>query len=270
MAQRNSLALKAFFRESARRMGFPYSLRRAAALLSMVMLALVTERGHAEQSWAGAVDVTSDYLVRGVSPNDDRAALQFDIHCLDTAGLFAGAFASDTVFQHYQGLYAELDPYAGYEWQVNDDWRAKILTDAYLYPWNPAGHRYDYEEVELVAEYHDWLTFKTTYSPDAPRAYLYQRGKTLEPGIEKVDAASADVTAQHPMYGKLSALAGIGLSHLDGPSSLNYLYWNLGARVDRAPVSLTFAYVGTSNAAKNLLYNGSGGGRWVGTVTWEF
>ncbi len=214
-------------------------------------------------------DVTSDYLVRGVSPSDDRPALQFDVHYLAAAGLFAGVFASDTVLQSHQALYAELDPYAGYAWQMNQDWRAHVLIDAYLYPRNPAGHLYDYEEVEFVADYHDWLSLKTTYSPDAPRAALFP-GRMPPLGIEKVQEASADVTAQRPLYGRLSALGGIGVSHLDGTAALSYLYWNVGARFDRSPVALTLIYVGTSNAAKTLFYNGSGGGRWVGTVTWSF
>ena len=214
-------------------------------------------------------DVTSDYLVRGVSPSDDRPALQLDIHYLDSAGEFAGVFASDTVLQSHQSLYAELDPYMGYARQVSEDWRAKILIDAYLYPKNPVGHLYDYEEVVFAADYHDWLSLKTTFSPDTPRASLSQ-GRVPFPEIDKVHAVSADVTAQQPLYAGLSALGGIGLSHLDGAATLNYLYWNVGARFDRSPLSLTLVYVGTSNAAKTLFYNGSGGGRWVGTVTWSF
>jgi hypothetical protein len=113
------------------------------------------------------------------------------------------------------------------------------------------------------------LSLKTTYSPDTPRAALFP-GRVPLPGIENVHAISADVTAQRPIYAGLSALGGIGLSHLDGAPALNYLYWNVGARCDRSPLSLTVVYVGTSNAAKTLFYNGSGGGRWVGTVTWSF
>jgi len=270
MAQLNSLALKALFRDSAARMGSRSTPLRAGALLVFLVLSTVAGRAHARPSWAGAADMTSDYLVRGVSPSGDRPALQLDLHYLDSAGLFAGMFASDTIFQSNQGLYAELGPYAGYAWQVSDDWRAKVLTDAYLYPWNPAGHRYEYVEVESTLAYHDWLTVKTSYSLDAPRAHLYHRGMTLAPGIDKVHEASADVTAEQPLYGRMYALGGIGLSHLDGDSALNYLYWNAGARFDRAPVSLTIAYVGTSSAAKSLFYNGSGGGRWVGTVTLKF
>jgi uncharacterized protein (TIGR02001 family) len=250
-------------------MGLTCSFSRVGALL-LAAAALVVGRAHAVQSWAGMVDVTSDYIVRGVSPSDDRPALQFDVHCLDSAGLFAGVFASDTVFQSHRALYAELDPYAGYAWQVDEEWRAKVVIDAYLYPRNPTGHRYDYEEVAFVADYHDWLSLKTTYSPDAPRASLFFQGHIPLAGIAKVHAASADVAAQRPLYGQLSALGGIGVFHLEGIAALNYLYWDIGARFDRSPVALNFFYVGTSNAAKTLFYNGSGGGRWVGTVIWSF
>jgi uncharacterized protein (TIGR02001 family) len=181
-------------------------------LLALVML---TTPARAGQSWGGAADVTSDYLLRGVSPSDDQAALQLDLHYANTDGLFTGAFASDTVFQGSRQRYAELDPYGGYAWQVNEHWRAKILADAYLYPPNPAGRRYEYEEVAFVADYHEWLILQATMSPDAPRA-------ALNHGLSHVHAVSADVSAQQPVYRQLSATGGVGIYHVDGAAVLNY------------------------------------------------
>jgi uncharacterized protein (TIGR02001 family) len=229
-------------------------------ILTLVVLA---SHARAGQSWGGAADVTSDYLLRGVSPSDDQPALQLDLHYANTDGLFTGAFASDTVFQGNRRLYAELDPYGGYAWQVNEDWRAKILADAYLYPTNPAGRRYEYEEAALVADYHEWLILQTTISPNAPRA-------SLKHGLIHVHAVSAEVSTLQPVYRQLSATPGVGVYHLDGPEVLNYRYWSVGARVDRSPLSFTFSYIGTSSEAKRLFYNGSGGGRWVGAISLRF
>jgi uncharacterized protein (TIGR02001 family) len=230
----------------------------------ILTLAIFTSPAQAgQQSWGGAADMTSDYLLRGVSSSDDQPALQLDLHYANSNGLFAGAFASDTVFRANSLVYAELDPYGGYAWQVNEDWRAKILADAYLYPANPAGRRYEYEEVAFAADYHEWLILQTTISPNAPRSSLSQ-------GLIHAHAVSAEVTAQQPVYRQLSAIGGVGIYHLDGTAALDYLYWSVGARVDRSPVSFTFSYIGTSNEAKSLFYNGSGGGRWVGTVSVRF
>jgi uncharacterized protein (TIGR02001 family) len=229
----------------------------------ILTLVVLTSQARAGQSWGGAADVTSDYLLRGVSPSDDRPALQLDLHYANTDGLFTGAFASDTVFQENRRPYAELDPYGGYAWQVNEDWRAKILAEAYLYPANPGGRRYEYEEVAFVADYHQWLILQTTMSPNAPRA-------SLNHGLIHVHAVSADVSAEQRVYRQLSATGGVGIYHLDGTAVLNYRYWSVGARVDRTPVSFTFSYIGTSSEAKSLFYNGSGGGRWVGAVTVRF
>jgi uncharacterized protein (TIGR02001 family) len=231
--------------------------------MGYILLVMFTSHARAGQSWGGAADLTSDYLLRGVSPSDDRPALQLDLHYADTDGLFAGAFGSDTVFQGNRRLYAELDPYGGYAWQVNDDWGAKILADAYLYPANPAGRRYAYEDVAFVADYHEWLNLQTTISPNAPRASLNHR-------LIHVHAVSAEVSALRPIYRLLSATGGVGMYHLDGVTALNYRYFSVGARVDRSPASFTVCYVGTSSGAKSLFYNGSGGGRWVGTITVRF
>ena len=59
-------------------------------------LCVAAGRAMAADSWGGAVDVTSDYLVRGISRTSHDAALQLDSHYANSLGFFVGAFSAST------------------------------------------------------------------------------------------------------------------------------------------------------------------------------
>jgi hypothetical protein len=72
----------------------PAWARTLAPSLALVLLLGVSPECRAVDGWGGSLDLTSDYFVRGVSRSDDHAALQLDVHYVDSSGLVAGAFVS--------------------------------------------------------------------------------------------------------------------------------------------------------------------------------
>jgi uncharacterized protein (TIGR02001 family) len=227
-------------------------------------LIMGSPHGVAADLWGGSLGVTSDYIVRGISRSDHRAALQLDLHYLNSSGFVAGLFASDTRLDPDQRSDVELDGFVGFAWTAGSDWRGKILASHYAYPWNRAGSGYDYDELDVDVAYQDWLGVSLVYSPNAPR-YVRSNG-----GLMGVTSESAEVNVQRPVLGRLSATAGIGYSYFDGPASGGYAYWSVGAAYTIAPVSLVVSYVNTTAGAKRLFYNGAADGRWIGTVIWRF
>jgi uncharacterized protein (TIGR02001 family) len=217
----------------------------------------------ASDLWGGSLGLTSDYLVRGISRSSDGAALQLDLHYLNSSGFVAGLFASNTQIDYDAPRDVELDAYVGFAWTANNDWHGKILASYYAYPWNQFGSSYNYAEFDADLSYQDWLQVSAIYSPDAPR-YVRQRG------LIGVTSDSAEVNLQRPVLGKLSVTAGIGYSHYDGPDPAGYAYWSVGAAYAFAPVSLVLSYVNTTAGAKALFYNAAADGRWIGTVIWRF
>ena len=213
--------------------------------------------------WGGSLGVTSDYIVRGISRSDRQAALQLDVHYLNSNGFVAGMFASKTRIDPDQSSDPELNAFVGYAWTAGGDWRSKIQASHYAYPWNRAGSGYDYDELDLDLTYQEWLGVNLVYSPNAPR-YLFQRG------LFRVTSESAEVNLQRPVLGRLSATAGIGYSHFDGPHAGGFAYWSVGAAYTIAPVSLAVSYVSTTAEAKALFYDSAAVGRWTGTVIWRF
>ena len=221
-----------------------------------------TPRDVRPESFGGSLDVTTDYLVRGVSRTDDHSALQLDVHYLDPSGFVADFFASNTQFDPDAPRDAELSGFLGYVWAQGRDWQGKVLVGNYSYPWNRAGSLYNYDEIAFEARYRDWLRIDIAYSPDTRRYY--------DRGAVRAQAEWAELNLQRPLIGNLSATAGIGYYELDGADAVGYGYWSIGAAYDIGPVSLALSFVGASGEANLLFYNAAVGGRWSGTVIWRF
>ncbi len=217
----------------------------------------------AADQWGGSLALTSDYLVRGISRSNDRAALQLDVHYLNNSGFVAGLFASNTQIDPGEASDIELDGFVGFAWTANGDWRGRALLSHYAYPWDRHGSGYDYDELNLDAIYQEWLNIGLVYSPNAPRYSVYR-------GLIGVSSKAVELSVQRPVWRKLSVNLGLGYSRLEGPDPAGYTYWSAGAAWDLAPVSLALSYVDTTAGAKALFYNAAARGLWTGTVIWRF
>jgi len=235
----------------------------AAALL--VGITLASSESKAANEWGGSVALTSDYFVRGMSRSADHAALQVDEHYSSPSGFMAGAFASNTQIDSKVSRDVELSGFIGYAWNVTDNWHGKVLASHYAYPWNRAGSRYDYDELDFDFAFQDWLHFSLSYSPNAPR---FLRAPYRE--YVGVTEKSADVSLQRQIFRGFSLTGGVGFSFLDGPQEGGYGYWSAGAAYDYRSVTLLFSYVNTSPEAKVLFYNAAATGQWTGTAIWRF
>jgi uncharacterized protein (TIGR02001 family) len=232
----------------------------AAALLAG--LALFSTQCRAANEWSGAVALTSDYLVRGISRTSHDPALQLAVNYSDPNGFLAGAFASNTQFEPYRPKDVELSGFIGYTWSLNDDWRGKILASHYAYPFSGADSNYGYDEFDFDIAYQGWLHFDLAYSPNYSR-FVY--GSHM-----RVDEKAAEVNLQRPIVGRFSAIAGIGYSFVGGPDSGGYVYWSAGAAYNWRWAILAISYVNTSDEAKALFYNAAANGRWTGTFMVRF
>ena len=238
---------------------------RLATVALFVGFASASAPSRAADEWGGSAALTSDYYVRGISRTSDQAALQLDLHYSNPNGFVAGVFASNSQIDRTESRDVELSAFVGFAWSFDEAWRARVLASHYAYPWNHAGSRYNYDELDLDLSYQSWLHFDLGYSPNSPRflAFPYSR-------LTDVTEKSAEVNAQRQIFGNFSLTAGVGYSFLDGPGSAGYLYWSGGAAYDFHSFTLAVAYLDTSAAAKALFYNAAATGEWTGTLIWRF
>ncbi len=244
------------------RRDFSSLMQSLARILCGVMAMGASSRTVAD-TWGGSLAATSDYLVRGISRSNQDPALQLDLHYVSALGILAGIFASNSQIDSNDRREAELSGFLGYAWPHGDSWTGRVLATYYAYPGSQVGSRYNYAEFDAQLAYRGWLQLNLNYSPDAPRYLPYR-------GVMAVTEASAELNAQRPVLGKLSAIAGLGYSHLGGDEPAGYVYWSAGGAYDLGPVSLALTYDDTTAGAKALFYNEAARNRLLGTVIWRF
>jgi uncharacterized protein (TIGR02001 family) len=234
--------------------------------LTLLVISLIgATRSIAADAWGGSIDLTSDYLVRGISRTNDQAALQLDLHYAPASGFLAGFFASNSRIDAAAPRDVELSGFLGWGWNISPDWHTQALVTHYAYPWNRRGSSYNYDEVDLDVSYQAWLHVTVEYSPNSPRFI-----PSPYAGLLGENQKSAEISLQRPIWRQLSFIGGIGYSFIDGADSAGYIYWSAGTAYDFRSVSLVLSYVTTSDAAKALFPKEAASNRWTGTLIWRF
>ena len=82
----------------------------------------------------GNVAVVSDYMFRGLTQTWGDPAIQGGADLTMKNGFAAGFWASSISDKSYPGASLELDVYANYGTQINDDWSWRAGLYSYLYP----------------------------------------------------------------------------------------------------------------------------------------
>jgi uncharacterized protein (TIGR02001 family) len=110
--------------------------RTRIALLTGLTLSATLLAPLATAEVSGAITVTNDYRFRGVSQSAADPALQGNIDWSHDSGFFVGAWASTIDFDEpeYNGPDVEIDLYAGYYGEINDDTSYDLTLYRYNYP----------------------------------------------------------------------------------------------------------------------------------------
>jgi len=133
--------------------------RTRIALLSGLTLSATLLAPLATAEVSGAVTVTNDYRFRGISQTAGDPALQANIDWSHESGFFVGAWGSNVDFDEpdYNGPDVEIDLYAGYYGELNDD----TSYDFTLYRYNYPGES-DLDYLEISAGI-DFSGFRAAY-----------------------------------------------------------------------------------------------------------
>jgi uncharacterized protein (TIGR02001 family) len=231
----------------------------AAPVLALLGLRDVT----AAQLLGGSLDITSDYVVRGVSRSHGDPTVQADLHVISDSGLLAGLSASGAQPDPVGRQGAELGVFAGYARQVGDNWRIRLVASYYGYPDSTAGSGYNYREVGVDVAWSDWLSLAAEYSPDTPQYVYYQ-------GLRRYTQRSAEAVVHSGWHHRLAASAGGGYSQSGGPAGSGYPYWSVGAMLDLAPVSVSLKHLSAGSGVESLSYGVAVHNEWVATLIWRF
>jgi hypothetical protein len=217
-------------------------------------------------SGAGAVSgeyvvgLTSGFMIRGLMlGTGEDPALQLSANFYDDAeGWFGGvsggtlgAPLAESQMVHMQGRF-------GRAWRLSADWGAEASYLYYAYPLDGWMHAAEHDEAGVTVTWRD-LAFVTlshhVVKPWTVRGHRY--------------GAALDTVLRYPVVPALTAISGLGYVVLDDSVSRGYGYGQLGLVWHLGPVSLTAAYLVTSQRAEQL-FGDRGTDRWVGSLLWEF
>ena len=148
-------------------------------------------------SISGNVALTSDYIFRGLTQTWSGPAIQGGGDLAMKNGFAAGFWASSISDKSYPGASLELDVYASYGTQIDDDWSWRAGLYSYLYPngnLDDVGlpsRSFDTVEANAALTFR-WLTLKYSdaltdyFGIDTEQGY---RGDSKGTGYVELDAA---------------------------------------------------------------------------------
>lgn len=214
-----------------KRLALVSGLALAASLTSQIAVAEVT----------GEIGVTNDYRFRGVSQTANGIAVQGGIDYSHDSGFFVGAWASNVDFDEpdYDGPSAELDVYAGYYGEVNDD----MSYDVTLYRYNYVGDS-DLNYFEVTAGI-DFSGFRVAYwyTNDYGGSDLALHYSEINYGWEFAENWSLDLHYGYS-FGDSEVL------------DSNYSDYSIGVSTEIAGFGLSLAWLDNDISSDSWLYSG--------------
>lgn len=205
-----------------------------ALLLAGLALAPTT---FAEVEVSGNVAISTDYRFRGISQTDRSPAISGGFDAAWDNGFYVGTWASNVTFS---GAAIEMDYYAGFGGQMNENLSYDVGVLWYNYPEDDSDPDLDYFEVYGSLAFGD-ATVGLAYSPDyfaETDTFFYVYG---EYSFSLAENISLDL---HVGYNDIKDGEAFGIGE---PPSFedNYIDYSVGVSTSAAGLDLSAAFIGT-------------------------
>ncbi|RTE64810.1 hypothetical protein EH243_15640 [Amphritea opalescens] len=142
---------------------------------------------------SGTVSFTNDYRFRGISQTLGDPAVQGSLDVGFDNGIYAGIWGSNVNFDDDANL--EIDYYAGYGNDINDDFSYDVMAAYYTYS-GYSGEDYDYLEL-ITSLYYGDFGFSYAYADDYANSGDESHYLAVDYSYGINDAVSLDLHAGH-------------------------------------------------------------------------
>ncbi len=136
------------------------ALYAGSAIVATALAVPVTAQAESPHSVTANIGVVSNYMWRGTTQTGDDAAVQGGLDYAHSSGFYAGTWASNIDWGD-GGAY-ELDVYAGYGGNINEDFSWDVNAIYYAYPSSNTRDS-DFSEIGLSGTW-KWFTLGVAYT----------------------------------------------------------------------------------------------------------
>jgi uncharacterized protein (TIGR02001 family) len=222
----------------------------------------------AEISVGGNVAVTSDYIYRGVSESDGRAALQAEVHGDTPGGTFGGVWASTRERRLEPGAGYDMEAYLGHRFELATAWSATLSARSHYFLGGGAEGSDDYQELSAALTWLDRWNVSVTAIPNAVRYWYYTRQSRSPAWI-------TDTAGQWLLGAGLFVTAGAGYYRSTGTgpgrfAATGYAYGNAGLAYERHGWRVDVGYFLAESQAQELFPYPVANRKVAGTLSWHF
>lgn len=238
------------------------ALRLLVSLLLAVSLAAAGTRA-ALAGPGGALTVTSDYVLRGISQSNGEPVLQGDVHWNFPSGWSTGLWGSQLRFRP-RAATSELGAYLQWQGTVSGDFDLGAAYTHYAYPNDPRPVAYDYDELAVSLAWRDQFYLAATWTP---RLNLYSASDGLASNRE---VYTLEASWHRTIRPRFDLSVGLGFYDPQGVDYASYAYGNatLGWHYGHWRANLGAIWVQDD---RHRQYSpGPAGGPLTATVAWFF
>jgi uncharacterized protein (TIGR02001 family) len=238
------------------------ALRLPVPVLLAVSLAAAGPRA-ALAGPGGAVTVTSDYVLRGISQSNGEPVLQGDVHWKFPSGWSAGLWGSQ--LRVWPGAASsELGPYLQWQGTLSGDFDLGTAYTHYAYPNDPRPVSYDYDELTVSLAWRDQVYLAASWTP---RLNLYSASDGLAGNRE---VYTLEASWHRTIRPRFDLSVGLGFYDPLGVDYASYAYGNatLGWHYGHWRANLSAIWV--QDAPHRRYSQGPAGGPLTATIAWLF
>jgi uncharacterized protein (TIGR02001 family) len=238
----------------------------APRLLVPVLLAVGLATANSRAALAGpggALTVTSDYVLRGVSQSNGEPVLQGDVHWNFPAGWSSGLWGSQLRFWP-RAATDELGAYLQWQGTVSRDFDLGAAYTHYTYPNDPRPVSYNYDELSVSLAWRDQIYLAATWTP---RLNLYSATEGL---ASNRPVYTVEASWHRTIRPRFDLEVGLGFYDPQGVGYASYAYGNatLGWHYGHWRANLSAIWV--QDALHRQYSPGPAGGPLTATVAWLF
>ena len=238
------------------------ALRLLVSALMAVSLAAASARP-ACAGPGGAVTLTSDYVLRGISQSDNNPVLQGDVHWNFPAGWSAGLWGTE-VRLGPRIARSELGAYLQWQRAISGDFDLGAAFTHYAYANDPRPVRYDYDELAVSLAWRDQLYLEAAWTP---RLNLYSPSEGLASNRE---IYSVEASWHRTLLPRFDLSVGFGYYDPQGLDHASYAYGNATLGWHYGHWRATLSEIWVQDALHRQYSPGPAGGPLTATVAWFF